>query len=124
MNMPMSDGPVETFDIADLNLVTAQRNSTPLPTQALFLMNSPFMQEQARALARRLIEKSSSAAERVQYLFLLVYGRPANNQELLNAMDYLFRFGELDDKDSLRTQIEQWASLCQAVFSSNEFLLN
>jgi hypothetical protein len=81
------------------------------------------MQEQARVLARRLIEKSSSAAERVQYLFLLVYGRPANNQELLNAMDYLFRFGELDDKDSLsERKIEQWASLCQAVFDSNEFL--
>ena len=116
-------GLLETFDFADMNLVTGQRNSTTVPTQALFLMNSPFMQEQARALARRLLEKSSSAAERVQYLFLLVYGRPANNQELLNAMDYLFRFGELDDKDSLsERKIEQWASLCQAVFGRNEFL--
>jgi hypothetical protein len=114
-------GLLETFDFADMNLVTGQRNSTTVPTQALFLMNSPFMQEQARALASRLIEKSSSASERVQYLFLLAYGRPANNQELLNSMDYLFRFGELDDKDNL-SKIEQWASLCQAVFGSNEFL--
>lgn len=115
-------GLLETFDFADMNLVTGQRNSTTVPTQALFLMNSPFMQEQSRALAKRLIEKSRSAAARVEHLFLLAYGRQPNNQELLTSLDYLFRFGELDDKDTSDHKIEPWASLCQAIIGSNEFL--
>jgi hypothetical protein len=118
-------GLLETFDFADLNLVTGQRNATTVPTQALFLLNSPFMLEQARAVATRLIKESSSAAERVQRLFLLAYSRPPTPQETLSSLDYLFRFGELADTGSesqAEAKIEPWASLCQAVLGSNEFL--
>lgn len=116
-------GLLETFDFADMNLVTGQRNATTVPTQALFLMNSPFIQEQARALARRLLASSNSATERIRHLFLLAYGRPPSSRELLASTDYLFRFDELDVKnDASERWIDPWASLCQAVLGSNEFL--
>src|SRR5262249_27873074 len=42
------------FDAADPNLSTAERLPTVTPTQALYLMNSPFVREQSEALARRV----------------------------------------------------------------------
>ena len=43
------------FDAADPNGVTAVRNDTTVPSQSLFLLNSPFVREQARHFAERLL---------------------------------------------------------------------
>src|SRR5262249_49678892 len=37
----------EVFDFADPNVSTGRRNVSTVPTQALYLMNSPFVMEQA-----------------------------------------------------------------------------
>src|SRR5262249_49363963 len=43
------------FDGPDPNPPTPQRPSSPVPQQALFLMNSPFLAEQAGGFARRIL---------------------------------------------------------------------
>src|SRR5258706_594008 len=43
------------FDGADTNASTPRRQDTTVPTQSLFLMNDPFVHEQAAGLARRLL---------------------------------------------------------------------
>ena len=40
------------FDLPDFTVVTGQRDVTTLPTQALYLLNSPFVVEQSRAFRR------------------------------------------------------------------------
>jgi len=40
------------FEFPDVNQVNSQRTITNVPAQALYLMNSPFYQDQSRALAR------------------------------------------------------------------------
>ena len=47
------------FDGADTNASTPTRVATTVPTQALFLMNDPFVHEQAGALAARLLQRQS-----------------------------------------------------------------
>src|SRR5207302_5299893 len=49
-NLP---GLFRTFDFASPDTSSAQRYATTVPQQALFLMNSPFVEEQARSLANR-----------------------------------------------------------------------
>ncbi len=78
LNLP---GMFRVFDFASPDAHSAQRHATTVPQQALFLLNSPFILEQARALARR-VEAEADPAARVQALYRLAYGRPATAREL------------------------------------------
>jgi len=42
------------FDAADANAVTARRNDTTVATQAMFMMNNPFVRQQALSVAKKL----------------------------------------------------------------------
>ena len=46
-------GMFRVFDIASPDQSSARRSRTTIPQQALFLMNSPFVVDQSRALAAR-----------------------------------------------------------------------
>jgi hypothetical protein len=46
---------VATLSFAEPSLVTGKRESTSVPVQALFLLNSEFVAEQAGAIASRLL---------------------------------------------------------------------
>ncbi len=51
------------FDLADSNRVTGEREVTNIPSQALYLMNHPFMIEQSEAFARRLQDEDGAPGE-------------------------------------------------------------
>ena len=40
---------LQVFDVADPNLIVGKRDVTTVPTQALYLMNNPFVLRQAQA---------------------------------------------------------------------------
>ncbi len=50
----------EAFDFADPSLVVGRRNQSTVATQALFLMNDPFVLEQSRAAAKRTLADQST----------------------------------------------------------------
>ena len=52
----------EAFDFADASVVVGVRNTSTVAPQALFLMNHPFVREQAAAAARRLLEETKTGA--------------------------------------------------------------
>jgi Protein of unknown function (DUF1549)/Protein of unknown function (DUF1553)/Planctomycete cytochrome C len=76
-----------TFDLASPDTSNAQRFMTTVPQQALFMMNSPFVHEQARHLAARAAV--GPTAKRIQQLYRLVYGRWAAPEELQIGLRYL-----------------------------------
>ena len=51
------------FDAADPNGVTAVRNDTTVASQSLFLLNSPFVREQAKQFAQRLLAEEKLTDE-------------------------------------------------------------
>ncbi|NUN69437.1 MAG: DUF1553 domain-containing protein, partial [Bacteroidetes bacterium] len=61
-NLP---GMFRTFDFPNPDVSSAQRFATTVPQQALFLLNSPFVLEQARALAER-VERVRYSADRTR----------------------------------------------------------
>lgn len=59
----------EVFDFADINQPIAQRTTSTVATQALFLMNSPKVIEQARAAADVVLKASDDVNTRIAAAF-------------------------------------------------------
>jgi Protein of unknown function (DUF1553)/Protein of unknown function (DUF1549)/Planctomycete cytochrome C len=71
------------FDFASPDVSTAERPRTTVPQQALFVMNSPFVIEQARHLAERAKAAApGDPAERVQALYRIALARAADPEEV------------------------------------------
>jgi cytochrome c553 len=114
------------FDAADPNGVTAVRNETTVPSQALFLLNHPFVRGQARYFAQSLLADAKARDEdRVRSAFVRALGRPPSAEETAEAVAHL---GEYAARALERVRPEPdvrlaaWQSFCQMLFCSNEFL--
>jgi len=105
------------FNFPDPNTVTGRRDVTTVPTQALYLMNSPFLKEQSELAAGALLEKRGvSDSERVAAFLLRALGRPAGTAEVERALAFL-----QETEQELGREMA-WARYCHAVFVSNEFI--
>jgi hypothetical protein len=113
------------FDFPDVNQVNGARSVTTVPTQALYLMNSPFFQQQAKLLASRMLEQSTGDAARVDWLMQRVLGHGAQPADQAKAKEFLRSFAaELikEGKSSEAATREAWDRYCHALLASNEFL--
>jgi len=82
----------QVFDLGDASTVTARRGETTVPPQALFLMNSSFIREQAYHMARYLLSLDSlSDEDRIHLTYQRLLGRAASDKEITSAIDYVGR---------------------------------
>jgi hypothetical protein len=103
----------EAFDFGDPSSVVGVRNVSTVAPQALFLMNHPFVREQARAAAKRLLaESSTDDEERVRRACQLTLGRGPTAGEMTLAKKELAA-----GPDAL----EAWTSIFHALFASADF---
>ncbi|HZV05070.1 MAG TPA: PSD1 and planctomycete cytochrome C domain-containing protein [Gemmataceae bacterium] len=113
------------FDGPDTNVTTDTRTRSTVPLQALYLMNNPFVTEQAKALAARLLRGSPELGQRVQLGFELAWGRPSVEAEIEAARHYLERYEHeltrLDVPIPAR-ELEAWTSLSRVLLGANEFM--
>jgi mono/diheme cytochrome c family protein len=77
------------FDPVEQTLVAGSRETTTVPGQALYLLNAPFVQRQAHALAKRLLEGSRGDRERLEEAYRRVLGRVPSDAELARAEAFL-----------------------------------
>jgi mono/diheme cytochrome c family protein len=104
-----------TFDFANPDTSNQGRFHTTVPQQALFLMNSPFVIEQARNVAQRSeITKAASAEEKIQALYRLVLQRSPQKAELELGEKFI---AAQPQKDSKLSPLEKYA---QVLLLSNE----
>ncbi len=76
-------GEMYTFDFAKPEAHQPERVRTIVPQQALYLMNSPFVAEQAiRMTERREIDSEPSAEARIRALYRIAYQRDPSPAEL------------------------------------------
>jgi len=114
---PLSES-LSIFDVANPNIVVAQREETTVPVQALYLMNSPFIIDQAKATAERLLSHNAAdEAGRIDQAYRLCFARSATAAEKERAQKYLT--GATQDLGGKRA--EAWTSFCQALIASAEF---
>ncbi len=106
------------FDFPDPNLTSDERTVTTVPLQQLFVLNSEFMVNNAKALVARLTKDASDDAERIRNAFVLLYGRPATERELQLGLSFLAASSPSEQSPRL----SRWEQYAQVLLSTNEFL--
>jgi len=101
----------EAFDFGDINSSIGQRNVSTVAPQALYLLNHPFVVEQARAAAERTLANSSSNDERIIAVFWRTLGRGPSSGELEKCRRFL----------GTEPSLEAWAELQQTLFACLDF---
>ena len=102
------------FDYPDANVHAARRSSSTTPTQKLFVMNSPFIIEQSKKLARRLQQTGNDDASRIRHAYELLFAREPEAEELAIAQEFLKQPGGSD--------FTAWEQFAQALLATNEML--
>jgi hypothetical protein len=110
------NGLLRLFDFPDANITAERRVETTVPQQQLFVLNSPFMVTQARALAGRLEKEAPDEAGRIRRAYELAFARPASEEEVALGVRYL------QAPDAGQNKLSRWERYCQALLASNEFM--
>ncbi|MBI1321243.1 MAG: DUF1553 domain-containing protein [Candidatus Hydrogenedens sp.] len=100
------------FDAADPTAIVPKRVEATVAPQALFLMNHPFVQSVADALAASVAGHADSVEEQVRELYRRLYARDAEPHEIEQAEAYL---AAAPPDTALPTY-------CQALLCANEFV--
>ena len=115
----------EVFDVANPNLVTGHRVTSTLPTQSLFLMNSPMVIRSARAMAANMlaeelaVEDDRIEIERITRIYRTLLSRYPTEEEVAISTDFLDGF--VADVASQTPEQDAWQNLIHALFGSLEF---
>jgi hypothetical protein len=107
-----------TFDFASPDQSAERRTQTTVPQQALFGMNSPFMIEQARALAARPEVSAGATQERIWAMYRRVLARQPTPRELEAGIQFL----EASSTGSERSQLTPWEQYAQVLLLTNELM--
>ena len=112
-------GMFRVFDIASPDQSSARRSRTTVPQQALFLMNSPFVVDQARALAARPdVAELTDPPVRIQRLYEILFSRLPVDDELNIGRQFIDSAGSaLVDSG---TRLSPWEQYCQLLLLTNE----
>ena len=109
------------FDGADPNMIVARRDVTTVPAQALFLMNSPFMSEQARHFAQRLnSSRGLDDAGRVDLAYRLAFARPPSADEQKAALAFVRDYPTAGQKKGPSAAPPGLLGFCRAILSAAE----
>ena len=126
--LPMIRGNVPpalaAFDMADPNLIVAKRDVTNVATQALFMMNSPFVLQQSAQMAKRVLSDADlKQPARIDLAYRLALGRLPSEKERSRIegflKDYLQSLEQAGHTDGSR--FAAWSAVCQTLLASAEF---
>jgi hypothetical protein len=83
-------GVLSAFDFASPDQHAPMRHVTTVPQQALFLLNSPFVAEQARhAVARPELRAATTASEKIHHLYRAIFGRAPEKWEVEAGLKFV-----------------------------------
>jgi hypothetical protein len=115
----------QIFDFADPHVITGKRHTTTAPTQALFMLNSPFMLEQSRRWAEGLIATMpANDAHRVSSAYTQAFGRSATVEEVERALRFIASYqAAVEAREPLmnKRRLMVWETFCHALLASTEF---
>ncbi len=108
-----------TFDLPDAAAVQGARNATNVPSQALFLLNSEFVERLSRSTAEKMLQASPGSKandkfdERLNRVWAKALGRPPSTNEATAARRLLERHAT--------DPVAAWSSVVRGLFASAEF---
>jgi hypothetical protein len=110
------------FDAPQMEPNCELRNVSNVAPQSLLLMNSAFVVEQSRAMARRVVsEAGGDLKEQIRRAWELAFSRAPDSGETRDALEFLEQ--QLRDMPAgSDAAANALASLCQTLLGSNPFL--
>ncbi len=107
------------FDFGDATSPEGKRNPTTVATQALFVMNSPLVDREAKSLADKVRLQAKKDSARLDQAYIAVLDRHATPGEIDAGLTYIQdmrrKFRDIDEEKA-------WQSFCHALMASNEFI--
>jgi hypothetical protein len=113
------------FDMPPPLVTAGRRDVSNVPAQALILMNDPFVAQQARRWAVRVLAiERLDASGRIRRMYQEAYARPPSVVELKTALRFLEdHAGERDIPPERRGNDERvWADLAHVLINVKEFI--
>jgi hypothetical protein len=101
------------FDGADPNASTANRQTTTVPTQALYFINDPFFHAQATSIAEALT-KSGQEDERIVAAYERLFQREPSKLEADRCRRFLQNYPG--------SEIQKWSALARVLLAGSEFM--
>ncbi len=112
----------EVFDIADPSTVVGKRNRSTIATQALWMMNHPWVLEQSRATAERLLNENSGDRESVlEQASLHILGRKLSDAETTAIGSFLEPPISNRAASESAIDLEQLTVVIQSLYQSIDF---
>ena len=113
------------FNLPEAKVTRGRRDRTNVPAQALTLLNDPFVLQQAEVWAVRLVRAADpSVASRLERMFLLALGRPADLPERERFEQAVAGFAALHGvpREETLASVAVWKDVAHAFFNLKEFL--
>jgi cytochrome c553 len=109
------------FDFGDATTPSEGRAGTNVAPQALFMMNSKFIADRSRELARKLAAADADDRRRIVDAYLWMLDRKPTEEETQDMLKYMHAY---DPKAARSPDVQwnAWQSLCRILISSNEFI--
>ena len=107
------------FDFGDATSPEGKRSPTTVATQALFVMNSPMVIREAKALTDTVLKQEKQDRRRIEELYIRILDRRPDAGEIDNGLTYV---QSLHRKWNDISEEKAWTSLCHALMASNEFI--
>ncbi len=122
VNRGVSTDVMAVFNFPPADLVVGRRETASVPTQALFMLNSPLVIEHSQRLAKRLLDNKLSDFQRLDEACLWILGRTATNEEKSLLLNFITNHQKQNQQtpDEVQT-LDAWAACCQSLFCSAEF---
>ena len=115
------NGLFEVFDFANPSFTVGRRSTSTLPTQALYLMNSPFVLDCAERTANRLLADTEVPdTRRLDLAFHLTLSRPPTENERAEFLGYLSP-GSAGDAVPHFEQTRRWSEVVQTLLACADF---
>ena len=115
---------LQVFDMADPNLIVGQRDVTTVPTQALYLMNNPFVMRQSEQMARRILAQDGlKPPGRVALAYRIALGRAPRPTEMTDGIKFIQEYRQSLEGAGAKTNasLAAWTSFCQTLFAAGQF---
>jgi hypothetical protein len=107
------------FDFAEPGFVSGSRETTNVPSQGLYMLNSPSIANAAQKLAERVTATYPGIDQRVQLAYWLVFSRAPSEAERQAALSFFSRFPSAAASTDATTAA--WTSFSRVLFASAEF---
>ncbi|MEE2713684.1 MAG: DUF1549 domain-containing protein [Planctomycetota bacterium] len=111
------------FDGPMTHTTTGRRSVSNVPAQALALMNDPFIRQESKRWAERMVESERDRDQRLDTMYIAAFARRPSAEEREAIMGFLSEQGRARGKrdDAWHDDVATWSDLAHVLYNSKEF---